>query len=166
MIRTRFAELKIEEDKSEQQANIISSGQLDSWITEHKEELNELTIQLEIKRRIVDLNSQLLLELQKKKIKNMVFNREEALENEIARIKMQVVYQNEMINRIRNVSSKAKESLEEEIDTLREISDTNIDIQNYMNIDLSENEAKYWKLLHRKQNLESQIRQLKNTLKM
>lgn len=163
IIRTRLADLKAEEDKSEQQANIIQSGQVDSWIEEHKAELNNLMHELEEKREQVKVYSKLLLELEKQKIERIILNKDGALLREFKRLHLMVDQKRDTYEKLLIYNRNLRESLATEQLAYEQMVNSNPQVVDIMGEDLHHNEELYWKLLDRKEKIQRQIKQVQET---
>lgn len=166
IIRTRLTELKAEENRSEQQANIIKSGQVDSWIEEHKIELNTLMHELDEKRDQVKLYSKLLIEIDKQKMERIILNKEDGLDKEISRLKILTYQQKDTLQKLQIYNRNMRETLQQETKSYETLLRDNPEVINLLDQDIEGNTEKYWKLLEKKQKIGNQISLLNETAQL
>lgn len=158
-------ELRKFEEKSEQQANIINSGQVDLWLQELHQEMSTLQEDLEQRRTQVSQQAASLNELEKKKIDRVIINKVEVLEREL-RIAKKQIQDNLLIgSRLRDYNSKLRESLVKEQESYSLLtSEEFLRIDEMIDLDFNANQEKYWKLLDKREALELQISSLNETI--
>lgn len=160
-------ELRKFEEKSEQQANIINSGQVDLWLQELHQEMVYLLEDLEKKRIQVSQQASLLSEIEKKKIDRVIINKVEVLERELRIVKKQIQDNLLIGSRIRDYNNKLQKSLAKEQESYSLLtSEGHNTLSEMFDHDLMANQEKYWKLLDRRDTLDEQISSLKNTVDM
>ena len=167
IIKSRLSELRQVEDKSEQQANIIKSGQVDLWLQEHKKEFDELTKEVEYKRELTKYNNKILRDIEKDKLDGLIANKCDILESEAARLKIQIVQTLEISFKLAIYNQKMKDILYADQSSLENLSKNEIsDISLFIDLDVECNSKRYWKLFDKKVSLKNQVMTIDSTMKL
>lgn len=158
-------ELRKFEEKSEQQANIIKSGQVDLWLEEHHQEMAELLEELENKRNVISQQAALLSEIEKKKIDRVIINQEEVLERHLRILKKQTQDNNSVVSKINEHKSKLRKELIKEQEAYSILTnDQDMKLEQFFENDFKSNQDYYWKLLKKRDSVNHQISTLQNTV--
>lgn len=158
-------ELRKFEEKSEQQANIIKSGQVDLWLEEHHQEMAELLEELENKRNVISQQAALLSEIEKKKIDRVIINQEEVLERHLRILKKQTQDNNSVVSKINEHKSKLRKELIKEQEAYSILTnDQDMKLEQFFENDFKSNQDYYWKLLKKRDSVNQQISTLQNTV--
>jgi hypothetical protein len=165
-IRMKLIELRRLDEKSEQQANIINSGQIDLWIQEHHQEMEELQEKLNQLRGGVSQQAAVLHAVEKSKIDRVIINQEEVLEREEKRTKKSIQDNLAIATKLKEFNEKQYAELKNLQQAYIEITkDLGIDVNELLDLDIDGNIAKYWQLLAKKYSLERQVTSLGRTVK-
>lgn len=165
-IRMKLIELRRLDEKSEQQANIINSGQIDLWLQEHHQEMEELQDNLNKLRNRVSQQATTLHAFEKNKIDRVIINQEEVLEREEKRLKQSIQDNLKVASKLEEFNMRQFAELESMQKAYIEItSDLEVDVNELLDLDIESNISKYWQLLSKKHSLERQLASLGRTVK-
>lgn len=160
-------ELRKFEEKSEQQANIINSGQVDLWLQDLYKEMADLQEELEIKRIKISQQAILLNEMEKQKIDRVIINKVEVLEREMRILKKQIQDNLVIGSKIREYNDRLRKTLAKDKEAYNLLTESDhLRLDEMLDTNLEANQEKYWKLLDRREALNQQIAALNNTVEM
>ena len=164
-IRLKLIELRKFEEKSEQQANIIKSGQVDLWLEEHHQEKSELLEELENQRSLISQQAGLLAEIEKKKVDRIIINQPEVLERQLRILKKQTKDNLDSLSKISQFKAKLQKDLISEQESYSLLTnDQDSKIEHLFENDFKSNEEQYWKLMRKRDLVNQQISGLQNTV--
>lgn len=165
-IRMKLIELRRLDEKSEQQANIINSGQIDLWLQEHHQEMEELQENLNQLRNTTSQQAATLHAFEKNKIDRVIINQEEVLEREEKRLKQSIQDNLRIALKLEKFNEKQCAELEAmQKDYLEITKDLELDVDELLDLDIDSNMSKYWQLLAKRHSLERQVTSLGRTVK-
>lgn len=165
-IRMKLIELRKIHEKSEQQLNIINSGQVDLWLQDHNKEMDEIREELEILRATVSQQASDLHAYEKKKIDRVIINQVDVLERESNRIRKAIRDNHSIAAKLHELNSKQQEELERQKQSYLDLTQgIDIDIDELLDLDIDKNESKYWRLVDVKESLERHLYTLDRTIK-
>lgn len=165
-IRMKLIELRRLDEKTEQQANIINSGQIDLWLQEHHQEMEELQENLNQLRNTVSQQAATLHAFEKNKIDRVIINQEEVLEREEKRLKQSIQDNLKIALKLEKFNEKQYAELEAMQKVYVEITkDLEHDVDELLDLDIDSNISKYWQLLTKRHSLERQVTSLGRTVK-
>lgn len=165
-IRLKLMELRRFEEKSEQQANIIKSGQVDLWLQEHHQEMSKIQENLEDRRILISHQAGKLNECGKKKIERVIINEVEVLERELRILKKQTQDNLLLGSKLSEHNSKLRKGLLKEQDALNTLnSNDQFNLEELIDLDFKKNQEQYLKGLERREILNQQISTLNKTIK-
>lgn len=157
-IRMKLLGLRKLDEKTEQQANIINSGQIDLWLQEHHQELDELLVEFDVLRGTVSHQVALLHAVEKNKIDRVIINQIEVLERESKRIKKSIQDNLKIAAKLREYNRKQELELKHHQESYVNLTkDMIVDVDELLDMDIDQNMAKYWQLLATKDSLERHI---------
>ena len=153
------------DEKSEQQANIINSGQVDLWLQEHHQEMDELQHDLDILRATVSHQAVKLSTVEKIKIDRVIIDQAVVLDRESKRLKQNIESNLQVLQKLRQYRAKAESEYQLQHKLFVEMTQNlDIDVNELLDINIDKNEAKYWRLIDTRTSLESQIASLNTTV--
>lgn len=162
----KLGELRKLDEKSEQQANIINSGQIDLWLQEHHQEIDELQNKLNQLRGIVSQQAAILHTVEKGKIDRVIINQEEVLEREKKRLRKNIQDNIEITTKLKQFNQQQYSEIKKCHEDYAElISQLEIDPNELLDLDIENNIDKYWLLISKKSSLERQLSSLSMTVK-
>lgn len=162
----KLIELRRLDEKSEQQANIINSGQIDLWLQEHHQEMEELQKSLKQLRCTVNQQASTLHAAEKNKIDRVIINQEEVYEREVKRIKKSIHDNLVIAEKLTVFNQKQYAELSELQQSYEKTTkDLEIDINELLDLDIEGNLARYWHLVSKRHSLERQVTSLGKTVK-
>jgi len=162
----KLAELRRLDEKSEQQANIINSGQIDLWLQEHQQEMAELQLQLGELRGTVGQQAAALHAAEKHCLDRVLINPLEVLEREQRRLRKSVQDSLEVAARLAEFNRQQRSELQQARQDYAELTRwLAVDVSEVLDLDIEANVQRYWQLLDRKLGLERQVAALHRTVK-
>lgn len=165
-IRMKLIELRRLDEKSEQQANIINSGQIDLWLQEHHQEMEELQENLNQLRNTVSQQAATLHAFERNKIDRVIINLEEVLEREEKRLKQSIQDNLRIAAKLEEFNIRQFAELEAMKKAYAEITnDIDLDVNELLDLDIDSNICKYWLLLAKRHSLERQMTSLGRIVK-
>lgn len=165
-IRMKLIELRKLDEKTEQQANIIRSGQIDLWLQEHHQEMEELQETLSNLRGTVSQQAAVLHSIEKNKIDRVIINQVEVLEREGKRITKSIEDNLKIAEKLGEYNLRQMNELQKQQGLYVQLT-TNLDadVNELLDLDIDANLARYWILLEKKGSLERQMLSLNRTVK-
>lgn len=159
-------ELRRLDEKSEQQANIINSGQIDLWLQEHHQELEELQLELNELRGTVGQQAAALHAAEKHKIDRVIINPEEVLEREQKRMRKSIEDNLAIAAKLERFNQIQRAELRRLHQDYAELTaKLDVDVGELLDLDIEGNMHRYWQLVVRKHHLERQLAVLNRTVK-
>lgn len=162
----KLIELRRLDEKSEQQANIINSGQIDLWLQEHHQEMEELQLELGELRGAVSQQAATLHAAEKHKIDRVIINPEEVLEREQKRLRKSIEDNLAIAAKLERFNRKQSAELTQLHQDYAEMTARlDVDVGELLDLDIEGNMHRYWQLVVRKHNIERQLAVLNRTVK-
>jgi hypothetical protein len=165
-IRLKLMELRKFEDKSEQQANIIKSGQVDLWLKDLHQEMASLLEELDQRRSLISQQAGILAEIEKNKIDRVIINQVEVFERELRILKKQTQDSQLMESRLSKYNSKLRKDLfKGQQSYLNVTKEDDERLNDIVDLDFEANQDQYWRLLRQRDALSGQVTSLNETVK-